>query len=144
APGMQNYLSIDMLVERGHFESRSAEQAAAGMPVANRVESTPKNPICLPAPQLVGRAFCPSCTTPPSRQGDLWLHESLLHSCRIIFWGFFLSMLVGLPLGILCGAFAFFARLIEPFVDFVRYMPAPVFGALAVAIWGLADAPKIA
>jgi NitT/TauT family transport system permease protein len=35
------------------------------------------------------------------------------------------------------------SRLVEPFVDFVRYMPAPVFGALAVAIFGLADAPKI-
>jgi NitT/TauT family transport system permease protein len=28
-------------------------------------------------------------------------------------------------------------------VDFVRYMPAPVFGALAVAVFGLADAPKV-
>jgi NitT/TauT family transport system permease protein len=37
-----------------------------------------------------------------------------------------------------------FSKLFEPFVDFVRYMPAPVFGALAVAIWGLDDAPKIA
>jgi NitT/TauT family transport system permease protein len=29
-------------------------------------------------------------------------------------------------------------------VDFIRYMPAPVFGALAVAILGLGDEPKIA
>jgi NitT/TauT family transport system permease protein len=28
-------------------------------------------------------------------------------------------------------------------VDFVRYMPAPVFGALAVAVLGLGDEPKI-
>ena len=37
-----------------------------------------------------------------------------------------------------------FSRLFEPFVDFIRYMPAPVFGALAVTILGLADEPKIA
>jgi NitT/TauT family transport system permease protein len=92
----------------------------------------------------VARAFYTAFKTPPARQGDLWLHESLLHSCRVIFWGFFLSMLLGLPLGILCGSFALFSRLLEPFVDFVRYMPAPVFGALAVAIWGLDDAPKVA
>jgi hypothetical protein len=29
--------------------------------------------------------------------------------------------LIGLPLGILCGTFALFSRLSEPFVDFVRY-----------------------
>jgi NitT/TauT family transport system permease protein len=37
-----------------------------------------------------------------------------------------------------------FSRLFEPFVDFIRYMPAPVFGALAVAVLGLGDEPKIA
>jgi NitT/TauT family transport system permease protein len=51
---------------------------------------------------------------------------------------------VGVPLGILCGAFSFFSRLIEPFVEFFRYFPAPVFGALAVAILGINDAPKVA
>ena len=37
-----------------------------------------------------------------------------------------------------------FSRLTEPFVDFIRYMPAPVFGALLVAILGTQEAPKIA
>ena len=36
------------------------------------------------------------------------------------------------------------ARLVEPPIDFIRYMPAPVFGALMVAVFGLADAPKVA
>ena len=36
-----------------------------------------------------------------------------------------------------------FARLIEPFVEFFRYLPAPAFGALAVAILGIYDGPKI-
>ena len=82
-------------------------------------------------------------TTPPQRTGDYWLHESLLQSCKIIFWGFLCSALLGVPLGILCGSFALFSRLFEPFVDFIRYMPAPVFGALAVAVLGLGDEPKI-
>ena len=54
-----------------------------------------------------------------------------------------LSSIVGVPLGILCGSFPFFSRISEPFVDFVRYMPAPTFGPLAVAILGINDAPKI-
>jgi NitT/TauT family transport system permease protein len=139
--GAHDYLATDMLVERAVFEARNAELAHAG---ATPAQGLRRNPIYLPAPHEVARAFYTAFRTPPARQGDLWLHESLLHSCRVIFWGFFLSMLLGLPLGVLCGSFALYSRLFEPFVDFVRYMPAPVFGALAVAIWGLDDAPKIA
>jgi len=36
------------------------------------------------------------------------------------------------------------ARLTEPFIEFFRYLPAPAFGALAVAILGIYDGPKIA
>ncbi len=36
------------------------------------------------------------------------------------------------------------SQLTEPFVEFFRYLPAPAFGALAVAILGINDAPKIA
>src|SRR4029079_10145600 len=52
--------------------------------------------------------------------------------------------LLGVPLGILCGTFPFFSKITEPFVDFTRYMPAPAFGALAVAVLGIYDPPKIA
>ena len=37
-----------------------------------------------------------------------------------------------------------FSRLSEPFIEFFRYLPAPAFGALAVAILGIYDGPKIA
>lgn len=47
-------------------------------------------------------------------------------------------------MGILCGTFHFFSRLFEPFIEFFRYLPAPAFGALAVAILGINDAPKVA
>ena len=42
------------------------------------------------------------------------------------------------------GSYRFFARLQEPFIEFFRYLPAPAFGALCVAILGIDDAPKIA
>jgi NitT/TauT family transport system permease protein len=35
-------------------------------------------------------------------------------------------------------------RLTEPFIEFFRYLPAPAFGALAVAVLGIEDAPKVA
>ena len=63
---------------------------------------------------------------------------------QVIFWGFFLSSVFGVPIGILAGTYDFFGRLFEPFIEFFRYLPAPAFGALAVAILGIHDAPKIA
>jgi NitT/TauT family transport system permease protein len=65
-------------------------------------------------------------------------------SLKTIFWGFLISSAIGVPLGILCGAFVSASRLSEPFVDFVRYMPAPAFGALMVAVLGIHLEPKIA
>jgi NitT/TauT family transport system permease protein len=129
------------LVEREVFAARNRELAAAS---ARPAQGERSNPIYLQAPHAVARALYTAFTTRPESTGDVWLHESLWQSCQIIFWGFFWSALLGIPLGVLCGTFALFSRLFEPFVDFVRYMPAPVFGALAVAIWGLHDAPKVA
>ena len=81
---------------------------------------------------------------PPASRDGVWLHESLWHSIRIIFWGFVISSAIGVPLGIVCGTFSVLARLQEPFLEFFRYLPAPAFGALMVAILGIYDAPKVA
>jgi NitT/TauT family transport system permease protein len=139
-PGQYSYVAEGQRVEREVFEKRNQELAAAGAKLA---EGERVNPIYLPAPHEVAKAFYTAFTTEPERPGDYWLHESIWHSCKIIFWGFVYAALFGVPIGILCGTFSAFSGLVEPFVDFIRYMPAPVFGALAVAIFGLADAPKI-
>lgn len=102
------------------------------------------NPVFLPAPHEVVKGFHKAFTQPPQLRDDQWFHQSIAHSLRIIFWGFFWSCLFGVPLGLLCGTFSLFSRLFEPMVDFVRYMPAPAFGALMVAVLGIADAPKVA
>jgi NitT/TauT family transport system permease protein len=140
-PGGVSYFKPDTLVEKSVFRAENAKMAAAGKPLA---QGLPANPVFLPAPHEVVQALYKSFTTPPRRKGEPWFHESLWHSIQIIFWGFFWSSLFGVPLGILCGTFKAFSRLTEPAVDFVRYMPAPVFGALAVAVLGIYDAPKIA
>ena len=124
------------------------EVAAANARAAERGKGPatghPANPVFLPAPHEVALGLHKAFTSAPQIRDLPWFHESIGHSIKVIFWGFFWSVLIGLPLGILCGAFDFFARLFEPFVDFIRYMPAPVFGALCVAIMGIYDAPKIA
>jgi NitT/TauT family transport system permease protein len=104
----------------------------------------PTNPIYLPAPHEVLLAFYTAFTTPPAAQDEPWLHQSLWHSIQVIFWGFVISSVFGVPLGVLCGTYNAIARLIEPFIEFFRYLPAPAFGALCVAILGIYDGPKIA
>ncbi len=139
-PGDSGFLAVDARLPKAELAAENARlEAAGGRPAAG----VAANPIFLPAPHEVARALYTSFTTPP-RAGEPWLHESLAHSMRIIFWGFLLSALIGVPLGLLCGTYVLFSRLVEPFTDFIRYMPAPAFGALAIAVLGIADAPKVA
>lgn len=140
-PGEVDYFQVGMLVDREQFADEVAAMQAEGKALP---QGEPANPIYLPDPLKVAQALYTGFTTPPAQADAPWLHESLGHSIRIIFWGFLLSSLVGVPLGILCGTYAAVARINEPFIEFFRYLPAPAFGALAVAILGIYDGPKVA
>jgi NitT/TauT family transport system permease protein len=140
-PGSTDYLQPGMRMDSGAFTDAVAE---ARNDNKEPPQGVPANPIYLPAPHQVALAFYTSFTTPPPTQDGKWLHESLWHSIQIIFWGFFISSVIGVPLGVLCGTYAALSRLNEPFIEFFRYLPAPAFGALAVAILGIYDGPKIA
>lgn len=141
SPGDVDYFQVDMLVDKSVFKDELANMQTAGkaLPVGS-----PANPIYLPAPHQVAKALYTGFTTAPEQRDGKWLHESLWHSIQIIFWGFFISSLIGVPLGILCGTYSAISRLNEPFIEFFRYLPAPAFGALMVAILGIYDGPKIA
>src|SRR5262249_55529062 len=102
------------------------------------------NPYWLPPPHAVARAFWDAYAHPPAREGDPWLYESLWHSCKIVFWGFFYSAIIGVPLGVLCGTFDVVSHSNEPFIDFIRFMPAPAFSLVCTPLFGIDDAPKIA
>ena len=140
-PGGVSWFKTGMLIDRQVFaeQSLATKQAGGLLPEGDRA-----NPVYLPAPHEVAIAFYSAFTTEPKRKSEQWLHESLWHSITIIFWGFVLSSLVGVPIGILCGTYAAVSKLNEPFIEFFRYLPAPAFGALAVAILGIHDGPKIA
>ncbi|WP_455198828.1 ABC transporter permease subunit [Kaarinaea lacus] len=140
-PGDAGYFTQGMLVDREVFDQEVKNLTGEGKIIP---QGFPANPVYLPAPHEVAKAFYTAFTTEPKRRNEKWLHESLWDSIQVIFWGFFISSLIGVPLGILCGTYDFFSKLFEPFVEFFRYLPAPAFGALAVAILGIYSAPKIA
>ena len=137
----ETYLSEGKLYPKDAFAAAQAAAAEGGLAAAT---GKPANPVFLPPPHEVARGFYDAFTRPPQLRDAQWFHESLWHSVQILFWGFFYSMLAAVPLGVLAGTYGLFSKLLEPIVDFTRYMPAPLFGALMVAIFGINDAPKIA
>ncbi|HVZ70762.1 MAG TPA: ABC transporter permease [Polyangia bacterium] len=139
--GDVDWATVGELAPRADIDRDNAEIRKHGGHEAKGIRA---NPVFLPAPHEVARALVTAFTTPPFREDEPWLHQSLWHSIQVIFWGFLVSSIFGVPLGILCGALPRLARLTEPFIEFFRYLPAPAFGALAVAILGIEDAPKVA
>ncbi|MEM7600327.1 MAG: ABC transporter permease [Verrucomicrobiota bacterium] len=101
------------------------------------------NPDYLPSPDRVLASGLKIFSIPA--EGDRpSMIQRVGHSLQIVFGGFLLAALVGVPIGVVCGTYPFFSRLVEPFTDFFRYMPAPTFSTLLVAIFLANDAPKIA
>ncbi|RTL55735.1 MAG: ABC transporter permease subunit [Rhodocyclaceae bacterium] len=140
-PGGVDYFQSGMLVDRDEFDDQASQMKSQALALPS---GHPANPIYLPAPHSVAKALYTGFTTAPESKDGIWLHQSLWHSIQIIFWGFVLSSLAGVPLGIFSGTYAALGRLNEPFIEFFRYLPAPAFGALAVAVLGIYDGPKIA
>ena len=140
-PGKVDYFQPGMLVDKAVFQDELAGAKKNGDVLP---EGRPANPVYLPSPVQVGKAFFAAFQARPIERDGLWLHQSVWKSIQIIFWGFLISSVIGIPLGILCGTYKTLASLCEPFIEFFRYLPAPAFGALAVAILGIYDGPKIA
>ena len=92
------YLKVGDLVTRQAFATENARIRQAG---GEPAEGFRRNPIYLPPPHEVARAFATAFTTEPRRRGEPWLHESLALSIRVIAYAFGLASLFGVPLGIL-------------------------------------------
>lgn len=105
-------------------------------------------PVYLVTPSAVAVSFWKGITTTKVVEGESGVPaKSLLQrygeSWRTIVLGFLLAIAVAIPLGILAGTYDFVSKLVEPFVNFFSYMPAPAFGVVLMAIFGLDAGPKI-
>lgn len=76
-----------------------------------------------------------------AKNGSLWVNMG--YSIFRITMGFILSVVIGVPLGILAGSFKPFEAVIGPICEFIRYMPVPAFVPLVMVWCGIGEGAKI-
>ncbi len=95
---------------------------------------------------FVPALFLPSPAKVFSRLAELWGNGKLVADMGISIYrisvGFLISTAVALPVGILIGSYRAWEAAIEPFVDFIRYMPVVAFVPLTILWSGTGDMQK--
>jgi NitT/TauT family transport system permease protein len=94
-------------------------------------------PLFLPSPSDIARAAVALAS-----DGSLWTHT--VASVTVIVTGWALAVVLAVPLGILMGTLKFVEALLEPIVDFVRYLPVSAMIPLLILYIGIGTAEKVA
>ena len=98
--------------------------------------------------KIVEPLFLPSPTAILAAAVDLLRDGSLIQDAQasvyVIVTGWALAVLVGVPVGILMGSFKVMEALVEPVVDFVRYLPVSAMIPLLILYIGIGTAEKVA
>jgi ABC-type nitrate/sulfonate/bicarbonate transport system permease component len=76
-----------------------------------------------------------------ARDGTLWENASI--SLQRIALGFFFGSLIGIPLGLAIGSFGIVRRILEPYTEFLRFIPATALITVAVIWFGIGEGSKI-
>ena len=95
---------------------------------------------------MIRPLFLPSPGQVLSRLEELWRSGQLAADAGISIYrigvGFLISTLIALPIGVLIGCYRAWEAAIEPFVDFIRYMPVVAFVPLTILWSGTGDTQK--
>src|SRR5258708_1911186 len=92
-------------------------------------------PLFLPSPERVVARLLEL-----AQSGQLWQDASI--SIWRITIGFAISTAFALPIGVLIGCYKAWEAIVEPVVDFVRYMPVVAFVPLTILWTGTGDTQK--
>jgi NitT/TauT family transport system permease protein len=95
------------------------------------------SPLFLPSVSATGAAAV-------ELVADGTLQRSIVASAWRIAAGWALGVIVGIPLGVFVGRFSLVRRLLEPYIEFFRFIPPIAFVTLAVIWMGPGEASKIA
>lgn len=91
--------------------------------------------------------FLPGPVTVMERIGTWWTDGLLgdigISTMRVVM-GWALAALIALPLGLLIGSWRVVQALLEPMMDFIRYMPAVAFVPLVMVWVGIDEGAKVA
>ena len=74
---------------------------------------------------------------------DGTLGENVSISLMRIFTGFIGGSCIGIPLGLVIGSFPLARRLLEPYTEFLRFIPATALITIAVIWFGIGEGSKI-
>jgi NitT/TauT family transport system permease protein len=94
-------------------------------------------PEFLPTPLSVAQAFVRLFT-------ERDFASDILISVGRVWFAFLLSVIVAVPLGLYMSTYRAIGAVLEPFIDFVRYLPVPALVPLLVIWFGVGEASKIA
>jgi NitT/TauT family transport system permease protein len=94
------------------------------------------NSVLFPPPgRVVGKAI------ELAQDGTLW--ENARVSLERIGLGFLFGSLIGIPIGLAIGSFAIVRRILEPYTEFLRFIPATAMITVAVIWFGIGEGAKI-
>lgn len=95
------------------------------------------NPLFLPSPLATWRSLGELLD-----DGTLW--QAIFFSSQRILAGWVLGLVVGIPLGLLMGASRLVRILLDPYIEFFRFVPPIAFVTLVIIWLGPGEASKIA
>ena len=91
--------------------------------------------------------FLPSPGETWTASGELWrdgtLVDSVVASGRRILIGWSLGLVVGIPIGVLMGRIRIVRRLLDPYIEFFRFIPPISFVTLAIIWLGIGETSKV-
>jgi len=95
------------------------------------------DPLFLPSPSEIQHAFL-----------DLFTKQHFLSDIQAsvfrVFTAFLLSFVIAVPTALLMTEFKIVKHLLEPYVDFIRYLPVPALIPITILFFGLGEGSKIA
>ena len=94
-------------------------------------------PEFLPTPLSVAEAFVRLFT-------ERDFTTDIIISVGRVWFAFFLSVIIAVPLGLVMSTYRAVGAVLEPFIDFIRYLPVPALVPLLVIWFGVGETSKIA
>jgi len=92
-------------------------------------------PEFLPTPLAVAKAFVRLFV-------DRDFASDIAISVGRVWFAFLLSVVIAVPLGLLMSTYRAVGALLEPFIDFIRYLPVPALVPLLVIWFGVSGKPR--